>query len=149
MPMSADLIFQYATLIAVAGWATLLISPLIPRLSDLAAAYAMPALISIAYAGLILAFWTRAEGGFGSLDEVAQLFQTRELLLAGWLHYLAFDLFVGAWIVRRGRADGVPFWLVLPCLPLTFLFGPAGYLAFVAIRAARLQVRAAPAIGGR
>lgn len=147
--MSADLIFQYATLIAVAGWATLIVSPLMPRISDLAASYAMPALISVAYAGLILAFWTRAEGGFGSLDEVAQLFQTRELLLAGWLHYLAFDLFVGAWIVRRGRADGVPFWLVLPCLPLTFLFGPAGYLAFVAIRAARFQVRAMPAIEGR
>ena len=146
--MSTDLIFQYATLIAFAGWATLLISPLIPRISDLAATYAMPALISVAYAGLILAFWTSAEGGFGSLDEVSQLFQTRELLLAGWLHYLAFDLFVGAWIVRRGRADGVPFWRVLPCLPLTFLFGPAGYLAFVAIRAARLQFRAAPAIEG-
>ncbi|MCO6386560.1 ABA4-like family protein [Aliihoeflea sp. 40Bstr573] len=147
--MSADLIFQYATLIAVAGWATLLISPLIPRISDLVAAYTMPALISVAYAGLILAFWTRAQGGFGSLDEVAQLFQTREILLAGWLHYLAFDLFVGAWIVRRGRVDGVPFWLVLPCLPLTFLFGPVGYLAFVAIRAIRIQVRAAPAIEGR
>jgi len=147
--VSADLIFQYATLIAVAGWATLLISPLMPRISDLAATYAMPALISVAYAGLILAFWTSAEGGFGTLDEVAQLFQTRELLLAGWLHYLAFDLFVGAWIVRRGRADGLPFWLVLPCLPLTFLFGPAGYLAFLSVRAARLQLRTAPAIKGR
>lgn len=146
--MSADLIFQYATMIAVAGWATLIFSPLIPKISDLAAAYAIPALISVAYAGLILAFWTSAEGGFGSLDEVSQLFQTREILLAGWLHYLAFDLFVGAWIVRRGRLDGVPFWLVLPCLPLTFLFGPAGYLAFVAIRAVRLQLRAAPAIEG-
>ncbi|MDF1601702.1 ABA4-like family protein [Mesorhizobium sp. YIM 152430] len=147
--MSADLIFQYATLIAVAGWATLIVSPLMPRISNLAATYAMPALISVAYAGLILAFWSRAEGGFASLDEVAQLFQTRELLLAGWLHYLAFDLFVGAWIVRTGRTDGVPFWLVLSCLPLTFLFGPAGYLAFVAIRAASLQVRAMPAIEGR
>lgn len=147
--MSADLIFQYATLIAVAGWATLIVSPLMPRISDLAAAYVAPALISVVYVGLILAFWTTAEGGFGSLDEVAQLFQTREVLLAGRLHYLAFDLFVGAWIVRRGRADGISFWLVLACLPLTFLFGPAGYLAFVAIRAARLQVRATPSLEGR
>ena len=81
-------------------------------------------------------YWSRAEGGFGSLDEVAALFRSRELLLAGWLHYLAFDLFVGAWEVRRGREAGVPFLLVAPCLLLTFLFGPAGLLAFLILLAA-------------
>jgi hypothetical protein len=84
----------------------------------------------------VLAFWTRAEGGFGSLDDVARLFRTPQLLLAGWLHYLAFDLFVGAWEVRTARRDGIPFPFIIPCLALTFLFGPAGYLVFTAVRAA-------------
>ena len=65
------------------------------------------------------------------------------LLLAGWLHYLAFDLFVGAWIVRTARSEGMPFLLVLPCLPLTFLFGPAGFLLFVVLRAVRNRARVA------
>ena len=39
-------------------------------------------------------------GGFGSLAEVRQLFERPGLLAAGWLHYLAFDLFVGTWIAR-------------------------------------------------
>ena len=58
------------------------------------------------------------------------------MLLAGWIHYLAFDLLVGAHIVRQGRVLGLSPWLVLPCLPLTFLFGPAGFLLFLSLRLA-------------
>lgn len=142
--MSPDTLFSLVGPIAIAGWLALLASPFAPRLADRVAGLAIPLVLSVAYAGLILAFWTSAEGGFDSLDNVARLFETRELLLAGWIHYLAFDLFVGAWIVREARAEGTPFWLVLPCLPATFLFGPAGFLAFNAVRGAR-RLGAAPA----
>ncbi len=135
--MSPDSLFQTGSTLALAGWLVLLASPFAPRLADAVGSYAIPLVLSVAYTGLVLAFWAGAEGGFGSLDEVAALFSTRELLLAGWLHYLAFDLFVGAWIVRTARTAAVPFWMVVPCLAGTFLFGPAGYLAFNAIRAAR------------
>lgn len=141
--MTPDMIFQTANMAAMAGWLALLASPFAPRLADGVSGFAIPLLLAIAYAGLVLAFWTSAEGGFDSLDNVALLFQTREMLLAGWLHYLAFDLFVGAWIVRTAREAGIAFWLVVPCLALTFLFGPVGFLAFVAIRAVRLGGRAA------
>lgn len=132
--MDADTIFQLSGPVAIAGWLSLFASPWFPSFADRFASIIVPALLSVAYVGLMLAFWSGAEGGFDTLDNVALLFQTRELLLAGWLHYLAFDLFVGAWIVRTARAEGISFWLVLPCLPLTFLFGPAGYLAFVSLR---------------
>ncbi len=141
--MPPEILFQLANTTALAGWVVLLLSPLMPRFSDRVSGVAIPLLLSVAYAGLILAFWTRGEGGFGSLEAVAKLFQTRELLLAGWIHYLAFDLFVGAWIVRTARADPVPFWMVVPCLAMTFLFGPAGLLAFCAIRYARPRVAVA------
>jgi hypothetical protein len=103
----------------------------------------VPGALAVVYSGLILAYWTRAEGGFGSLDEVAALFRTRELLLAGWLHYLAFDLFVGAWEVRTARTAAIPFLLVVPCLGLTFLFGPAGLLAFLVLAASFRAARPA------
>lgn len=132
--MDADTIFQLSGPVAIAGWLSLFASPWLPSFADRFASTIVPALLSVAYVGLMLAFWSGAEGGFDTLDNVALLFQTRELLLAGWLHYLAFDLFVGAWIVRTARAEGISFWLTLPCLPLTFLFGPAGYIAFVSLR---------------
>lgn len=86
-----------------------------------------------------------APGGFDSLPNVMLLFTKPEIALAGWIHYLAFDLFVGAWEVRTARAERIPFPLVVPCLALTFLFGPAGYLAFSTLRAARAAAVSAQA----
>lgn len=142
--MNPDTLFPFANMTAIAGWVALLASPFIPRLSDVIASAIIPLLLSVAYAGLILAFWSGAEGGFDTLINVELLFETREMLLAGWLHYLAFDLFVGAWIARTARAEGVSFILVVPCLALTFMFGPVGFLLFSAIRAVRM--RSAPAL---
>lgn len=141
--MSPDELFQIATPVVLIGWAALLASPFLPKLADRVAAMAVPLALSVAYAGLVLAFWSSAEGGFDSLANVERLFETRELLLAGWIHYLAFDLFVGAWETRTAREEGIAFWLVLPCLALTFLFGPVGFLAFCAIRLARRMALAA------
>ena len=133
--MSPDLIFQIANPLAMMGWAALALAPLAPRVAQ-AVAIAIPLALSVIYAGLVLAFWSSAPGGFGSLGEVQALFAQPQIALAGWLHYLAFDLFLGAWAVRTARADGIAHVLVLPCLVLTFLFGPAGFLAFATLRVA-------------
>jgi hypothetical protein len=135
--LSPEMIFQIANIVAIAGWVALLGSFRFPVVADRISGLAIPLLLSVAYAGLILGYWAQGEGGFGSLDDVAALFQTRELLLAGWIHYLAFDLFIGAWIVRTARAADMPFLFVVPCLALTFLFGPVGFLLFAAMRMAR------------
>jgi hypothetical protein len=61
---------------------------------------------------ILLAFYAAdTRGGFSSLAAVAELFSNQWLLLAGWVHYLAFDLFVGTWETRDavdrepGRAE--------------------------------------------
>jgi hypothetical protein len=132
--MTADLLFQFANPLALTGWVALALSPLAPRALHTFAAVVVPTLLSIAYAAIVLAFWNSAEGGFDSLQSVAQLFANRWLLLAGWLHYLAFDLLVGAWQVRTARRESISHALVMPCLLATFLFGPAGYLLFQGLR---------------
>ncbi|WP_422371520.1 ABA4-like family protein [Hoeflea sp.] len=142
-----ETLFSIAGAVAMAGWLALLASPFAPRLADRIASVAVPLALSVVYAGLVLANWSAAEGGFDSLDNVALLFQSRELLLAGWIHYLAFDLFVGAWEVRTARAEKIRFLLVVPCLILTFLFGPVGFLVFQALRLVRSFPRSSsPAI---
>ena len=59
------------------------------------------------------------------------------MLLAGWIHYLAFDLLVGTWEARDSRERGIPHLLLVPCLILTFLFGPAGWLLYLGMRSVR------------
>jgi hypothetical protein len=141
--MDLDTLFAAASTTALAGWVVLALSPLAPRWADRISGQALPLALSVVYTGLALAYFGTSEGGFGTLDEVAALFTTREIVLLGWVHYLAFDLFVGAWEVRTARAERIPFLLVLPCLVLTFLLGPAGFLLFTIIRIARASVRRA------
>ena len=92
----------------------------------------IPLLLAVVYTGLIAARWSGHQGGFTSLGAVGELFADPWLLLAGWVHYLAFDLFIGAWEVRDAARARVPHWLVVPCLIATFLVGPMGLLLYFA-----------------
>ena len=132
--MTPDQIFQLASAAVLPGWLALLLSPLAPKAADLVAAMILPLLLALAYTGLILAYWSGAPGGFGSLPDVIALLSYPPTAVAGWVHFLAFDLFVGAWITRTAREQAIPHLLILPCLALTFLFGPAGWLAFSLLR---------------
>lgn len=148
MPTDPNALFQMTGPFALLGWLALVLSPLAPRLADRLAGLAIPALFAVLYTALILAHWADAPGGFDSLANVMALFTDPPVALAGWVHYLAFDLFVGAWITRTARAEGIPHLLILPCLALTFLFGPAGFLAFLILRAgftARARMTGVPA----
>jgi hypothetical protein len=128
--MPPDSLFQIANPLAMLGWLSLALHPLSPRWTTLAA-LAPPVLLSLLYTALVLAHWAGAEGGFSSLPDVMLLFTQPPIALAGWVHYLAFDLLVGLWITRTARARGINHLFILPCLALTFLFGPAGFLSFL------------------
>ena len=124
--------------LAMIGWLALAASPYRSRWAARARWFAgrlVPGLLALAYVALFGATGM-ADGGFGSLSAVGRLFDVPALLAAGWLHFLAFDLFVGAWIAERAGAIGVPHLLILPVLALTFLFGPAGLLAYAVMRSA-------------
>jgi Domain of unknown function (DUF4281) len=134
--MTPETMFQIANPIALLGWAALLAAPFAPRVFDAIASFVIPMLMALAYSALMLAYWSGSTGGYGSLPDVMALFTDPHVALAGWVHYLAFDLFVGAWAVRTARAESIPHLLVLPHLALIFLFGPAGFLTFHAMRTA-------------
>jgi hypothetical protein len=96
--------------------------------------WAMPVLLGSLY--LYLLSGGLGDGGFDSLAAVMRLFQTPRAVFAGWVHYLAFDLFIGAWETRDSAAAGIPRWALLPCQLLTFLLGPLGLLLYLLLRGA-------------
>lgn len=75
--------------------------------------------------------------GFGSLAEVKVLMGSNEALLAGWIHYLAFDLFVGMWIANDAWKKDINRWLMFPALLGTFMAGPFGLMQYFIIRATK------------
>lgn len=147
--MSPESLFSISGSIVMLGWVSLLLSPFTPIWSNRIAGVAIPFALSLIYCALILVYWSGSLGGFDTLANVKLLFTQDEILLAGWVHYLAFDLFVGAWIVREARAKGISFWFVLPCLPATFLFGPIGYLLFNIIQLSTIKIAAGKSRAGK
>ena len=131
-------IFSACSTLALLGWALLVFLPR-QRQAHLVAAAGIPLALSVVYLVLIAQHFGRSEGGFGSLSDVAQLFSNPALLLAGWVHYLAFDLFIGAWESRDAQRHGIPHLLVVPCLLLTFMLGPIGLLIYWGLRTWRTR----------
>ena len=136
--MELEQLFSMASVLAMIGWLILVILPRQP-LAQLVSGVVIPLILSLGYLILIVLHLRGAEGGFGSLADVAALFQIQELLLAGWIHYLAFDLFIGAWETRDAQRNGLPHLVVIPCLVMTFMLGPIGLLFYFAIRTAKTR----------
>ena len=84
-------------------------------------------------------FFTRGnEGASGlSLEGVQNIFTHPLGVLAGWTHYLVFDLFVGAWISRDAIRRETPYLYVIPSLILTYVMGPLGLLSYFFLRVVR------------
>jgi hypothetical protein len=131
--MTAELLFTILNLIAMAAWLPLVFLPR-ARWATAVVPVVVPCVLGVIYVALVAASLPWGEGGFSSLAGVKALFENPWALLAGWAHYLAFDLFIGGWQVRDARRRGIPHLLVVPALVLTFLFGPAGLVLYLAFR---------------
>ena len=135
--LTPDLLFSVANSVAMVGWALLVLAPRWRGTRAVVLSGALPLLLAAAYVALI-GYQTVAHpapgAGFGSLAEVAALFRQPWALLAGWVHYLCFDLAVGAWETRDAHRRGVPHWALVPCLLATFMLGPLGLLLYSGVR---------------
>jgi Domain of unknown function (DUF4281) len=132
--MSPHDLFSVLNGIALCSWLLLAFLPRRRWIASVLAGWAVPALFAVVYVAIVAATLPGTEGGFSSLSAVSTLFANPWVLLAGWTHYLAFDLLIGAWEVRDAAEKRIPHWRVLPCLALTFLFGPAGWLLYLIVR---------------
>lgn len=132
-------LFAVANAVPLLGWLALLFAPL-RRGPLIAAARVVAVVLAVAYLVLIAGRLGSAPGSldlasFSTLDGLARAFDQPAVMLVGWVHYLAFDLWVGAWEAEEAHRRGVPHWMLIPCLALTFLAGPVGLLLFLLARA--------------
>jgi hypothetical protein len=137
--MTAEQIFSVCNTVALLGWLILAIAGRTRWAAPLITGVILPVLFGSAYLVLLIGHWGETKGGFGSLAAVAALFSNRWLLLAGWIHYLCFDLFIGSWQARDAKAHGISHWFVIPCLFFTFMFGPVGLVLYFVLRAIRTR----------
>jgi hypothetical protein len=132
--MNPETLFLFFNMAVLPGWLLLAAAPHHRWTSRIVHSGAYSLALGVPYLLLALLFFGRSPGDFNTLRGVQQLFANPYLLLAGWIHYLAFDLWVGSWIVRDAKVKGVRQALVVPCLGLTLFFGPVGFLAYHLVR---------------
>ena len=126
--MTPDQLFGLANMVALPGWAILIFAPRRWPALHLLPAVVIPLLLSVLYTGLVLRYFAEAGGGYSTLTEVKTLFLSDNVLLAGWAHYLAFDMMIGAAMAARLDRAGVQRLIQGPILIGIFIFGPVGVL---------------------
>jgi Domain of unknown function (DUF4281) len=142
-----ETIFSMASLAAVAAWIGLAVAAAITpgRARDallLVAGRAVPLALCVLYVILLATHWGSAPGGgFSTLGAVLALFAVPGKMLGGWVHFLAFDLFFGRWMVDDALLPQRSRWPLWLGLPATFLYGPLGVLLYLAARHALARVR--------
>ena len=147
--MQNELIFTLVSWTATAGWLILILLPRW-RNTQLIAGVAIPVFLSLSYSillGMGFLGMGKAEPieatylnvddvtpGFTELAGVMALFIDDRSFLVAWIHFLAFDLIIGAWEVRDSKKHGIHHLIVVPCLFLTYIFGPAGLFFYLIVR---------------
>lgn len=132
--MNPSLIFKIANAITVLAWLVLIFSPNQVRVIRLLRVFVSGLLLGGVYVISIIIGNGQTEGNFSSLESVRLLFANDYFLLAGWIHYLAFDLFLGTWETEDAIKEKINRWILVPILALTFYLGPAGWLLYLILR---------------
>lgn len=138
--MSPDDLFALCTRVAILSWLLLIAVPRWRWTTALVTSVIVPAMLASVYAALVLPRLSQLLNGLGSVASVSALFQDPAIMVAGWVHYLAFDLFVGTWQVRDAKLLGIHHLWVVPCLVLTLMAGPVGFLLYLLIRLSRRRI---------
>ena len=132
--MTNEMIFAYANWTALAGWAILVLAPRRVRPLFWTAKYYIPAALAGLYTTLLIVNWGAHDGDFNSLAGVSRIFDNDRAVLVGWVHYLAFDLFIGAWIAERADEARISRLIQPVFFFFTLMAGPLGLLLFLVAR---------------
>jgi hypothetical protein len=132
--MNYDLLLSLLTPPVMLSWLAMAVAPRWRVTRAFLHSDVVPLVIGVVYLSIALRYVPGWFSSFRNLDTIGELFTHRDLLFVGWIHYLAFDLFVGRSILADSQRRGIPHLLVVPCLFMTLMFGPGGYVAYALVR---------------
>ncbi len=135
--MTPEIAFKVANTAALVAWIYLVaVARWTPRAFHFVR-WAVVIGFALAYIAALMAGEKPEGAGFTTLAGVTALFTSPWGVVTGWIHYLAFDFFVGCWILAHAKQRSIPHWWILIPLFLTFMFGPVGLLLYLSILGAK------------
>jgi hypothetical protein len=131
-----DLLFPASNLLVLPIWALMILLPRWRWAARIIRSPLVSAAPAILYAALVLprlgAIWPAVSRP--TLSGVEALLGSPAGATIAWVHFLAFDLFVGRWIYLDSQERRISSWLMAPVLFLTLMLGPAGLLFYLVVR---------------
>lgn len=136
--MDASLIYSIANTTVLPMWLLMIFLPKLGITKWLVDTKLIPIILALLYGFYIIVAIDSGDGmDFGSLESVMQMFTQEDAVMAGWIHYLVFDLLVGMWMLNKNEKIGIHPILMGISLTLTFILGPIGFLVFMICKATR------------
>jgi hypothetical protein len=137
--MNVDQIFIFASSMAFLSWSFLFIYPSSDSIRQILFG-GVVICFSVLYAGLFISYFdAESFKSFSTLSGLLSLFSTKEAVLLGWIHYLAFDLLAGLYISKDAEKNKLNPWLIRPVFIFTFMAGPLGFLLYTIIRTVKIR----------
>lgn len=137
--MNPAQLFQLCSTLVLPGWLLLVAAPRWVWTDRIITGIIITLLAGCYVYCISISFGSFDKNSFSSLPNVMKLFTNETAVLAGWIHYLAFDLMTGVFEVKNAQKHCIHHLLVIPCLLLSFMFGPVGLLLFFIIRIVRTK----------
>lgn len=140
---TTELLFTIANTGILIAWLPLLFAPKWFVSQKMLAFPYVPFVLSFFYLFFLISDGGLGEADFSSLGGIVELFKnaTPEAAAAGWMHYLAFDYWVGCWMVRDAQNKTIPHTLIVVPLLCTFMLGPVGILLYVILSQVRSSLK--------
>ena len=134
--ITTENIFKIVNLFVLLGWVPLFVFPFSKFTKKLVDGLFIPFILCFFYVYFLSQTKGLFSADFSSLGGILDLFKnsTEESAAAGWIHYLAFDYFVGCWIVNHSIKKGIPYFVFILPLIFTLFAGPFGLLLFLILR---------------
>lgn len=128
-----ETIFKLVNMAIIPAWILIAFFPQKEFTNKLVFSYAWHIVLAVLYTVFIV--WgllenTTPGGGMGTLEALRIGFENDKILVAAWLHYLVFDLFVGTWIAKDALEKNINSWYLKPILLFTLMAGPVGFLLY-------------------
>jgi hypothetical protein len=137
--MTPSQVFSLCNTLVLPGWLLLIIAPRWKWTERIITGIIITFLAATYCFFIFKSFKPGSFESFGSLAGVMQLFTNEEATLAGWIHYLAFDLMIGLFEVKNAQKHKLNHLFIIPCVMVTFMLGPVGLLLYFMLRAIKTR----------
>lgn len=137
LPFTHNQILHAVNLGSLPAWISLVLLPRWRHTKTITTAIAVAysfLYVVLAYVLFSKAMFAMDLNAFSTTAGLTQMFTDATSVLAGWAHFIVFDLWTARFFVLDSARSNIPHLAVVPCILGCMFFGPLGLLTYVTVK---------------